>query len=207
METKGKIIATRIFKLALISSVLLFFSVFYWQKLWSELWLIYGFIQIGIIIFFLLTTIRGLIFWIKKDREYRAAFVPFVITATFFCLIIVFPLNKIRNRLEFATNKTRFETAADVVLSSNVKKMRYPTLYKLPKNYQDLSAGGGEVLLFNNLNSRGVLFYTFRGVPGGMSGFFKIEGGGRIEDFKSDLAYGSDGLRNLGDNWYFISGE
>ena len=173
METKEKITGTGIFKLALIGSLLLFLSLFYGQKLWSELWLIYGFIQIGIIIFFIVTVVRGLIFWIRKNREYRSAFVPLFIMITFLGLIIILPLNKIRNRLEFSANKKRLEKSVDLVLANNPEKTKYPTLYKMPRKYESLSAGGGEVTIVNKLTSRGVLFYIFRGVPDGMSGFSK----------------------------------
>jgi hypothetical protein len=205
MDTKEKITGTRIFKLALISSILLFISLFYFQKLWSELWLIYGFIQIGIIIFFIVTVVWGLIFWIRKNGEYKAAFVPLVIMITFLGLIIFLPLNKIRNALEFSANKKRLEKAVDLVLANNVKRTKYPTLYKLPRKYESLSAGDGEVLIVNKLTSRGVLFYTFRGVPDGKSGFFKLKGDGKMEDFKADLNVIE--LKDLGDNWYFITSE
>jgi hypothetical protein len=206
MEKKKKITRARIFKLSIISSILLFLSLFYGQILWSELWLIYGFIQVGIIALFFLTVVWGLIFWMRNNEEYQAGFVPLLITLTFLCLVIFLPLNKIRNRLEFTTNKRQFEKAVNLVLATN-KKTEYPTLYKLPKNYQFLSAGGGEVIIINKVTSKGVLFYTFRGTPDGISGFFKIKGDGRIDDFKNDLSGDITELRDLGDNWYFISGE
>jgi hypothetical protein len=75
----------------------------------------------------------------------------------------------------------------------------------LPEKFQFLSVGGGEVIMINNSISKGVFFYTFRGTPDGMSGFLNIKGDGKIDQFKSDLNIIT--IKDLGDNWYLITGE
>lgn len=201
---RQKITGTRIFKFALISSILLFLSIWFGQSLWSELWIIYGIIWIGIVFFFIVTVFWGLIFWIRKKREYKFAFLPLLITITFLGLIIILPIKRIKNRLDFVTNKKQYEVASNLVLETNNKQSKYPTLYMLPDKFKFLSVGGGEVMVINNSISKGVLFYTFRGTPDGMSGFLNIKGDGKIDHFKSDLNIIT--TKDLGDNWYFITG-
>ncbi len=202
---KRRITSTIIFKLALACSALLFLSSFYADKLWSELWLVYGFIQIGLIVLFTVVVVFAIGFWITKRKEYENAFVPPTILVVIFGLILILPLNSIRNRLEFSADKELLEKAVELVLSKSANNTEYPTVEKLPARFQSLSVGGGEVVVVNRLTSRGVLFFTFRGAPNGMRGFLKIKGNGSINDFKSDLNITEQ--KDLGENWYYVSGD
>ncbi len=109
--------------------------------------------------------------------------------------------------MEFATKKTQFEDAVDFVLSKQIEKTTYPEIYKLPKSYKHLSAGGGEVIVINNNAKKGVFFYTFRGTPDGRIGFLKIKEDNNINDYTKELFNEINEINKIGDNWYFISGE
>lgn len=205
MGTREKIVSTKVFKAALIFSSLLFFSFWFRQELWSAFWLLYGFIFLGIVVAFAVTMVWSLVFWIRKGKEYKAAFTPLMVTVLSLGIIVSLPITEIKNKLWFSSNKTRMEEAVKLILKDNPKRTKYPSTVKLPKKYELLSAGGGEVIIANTHNSRAVLFYTFRGVPDGISGFLNIVEDGEFEDFKNQfniLKY-----KELGNNWYFVSGE
>jgi len=200
-----RIASSTIFKLAITSSLILFLSSLYADKLWSSLWLIYGFIQIGLIILFAVVLVFALGFGMTKRKEYENAFVPLIIMVVFLGVILILPLNRIRNGIEFSANKELLEKAVAIVLSKYSKQTEYPTFAKLPSAFQSLSAGGGEVMVVNKLTSKGVLFFTFRGVPDGMRGFLKIKGDAAIDDLKEDLNITE--AKDLGENWYYVSGD
>lgn len=202
MSTKEGIIGTSIFKIALSASVLLLLSSIYADQLWSELWLVFGVIQIGIILFFAVTLVWALGFWITKRKKKKKAYVPIVMMAILLGLVLILPLDEMRNKLKFTANKILLEKVADQVLSENAKITEYPTVYKLDPAYQFLSVTG-DVIVINKQSTKGVLFYTFRGVPDGMRGFLKIKSNAKVDDFKDELYINA--ISDLGDNWYYIS--
>jgi hypothetical protein len=179
----------------------------YGQKLASELWVMTLIIDLPIILFFSVSIIVSLIFWIRNNSKYDFPFLPLTINILFLGLIIIFPLNKIRNRIEFATQKKQFEKAVYFVLSKQIEQTIYPETFKLPKNYKKLSVGGGEVIVIKKNTQKGVFFYTFRGVPDGRIGFLKIIGNDNVNDFTKELFNEVDEINAIGNNWYFVSGE
>jgi len=207
MQNKKDITNTTILYLSILSSILLFLTIMYGQKLASELWVMTFIIDLPIILFFSVSIIVSLIFWIRNNSKYDFPFLPLTINILFLGLIIILPLNKIRNRIEFATQKKQFEKAVDFVLSKQIEQTVYPETFKLPKNYKKLSVGGGEVIVIKKNTQKGVFFYTFRGVPDGRIGFLKIIGNDNVNDFTKELFNEVDEINAIGNNWYFVSGE
>ena len=207
MQKKKDITNTTILYLSILSSMLLFLSIAYGQKLASELWVMTLIIHLPIILFFTVTMIVSLIFWIRNNSKYDFPFLPLTINILFFGLIIILPLNKIRNRIEFATQKKQFEKTVSFVLSKQTEQTIYPETFKLPENYKNLSVGGGEVIVINKSTQKGVFFYTFRGVPDGRIGFLKIIGNDNVTDFAKQLFNEVNEINEIGNNWYFIAGE
>ena len=207
MQNKKDITNTTILYLSILSSILLFLSIMYGQKLASELWVLTLIIHLPIILFFSVTTIVSLIFWIRNNSKYDLSFLPLTINILFVGLIIILPLNKIRNRIEFVTQKKQFEKAVNFVLSKQAEQTIYPETFELPKNYKNLSVGGGEVIVINKKTQKGVFFYTFRGVPDGRIGFLKIIGNDNVTDFAKQLFNEVNEINEIGNNWYFIAGE
>lgn len=194
---------TNSFKLSLYSSIILLLSMMYAQRFWSTLWIIYGFIEIALIAFFAIALVWSVVFWIKN--KYKKSYLPFAISITSLALIIILPLNWIRNRIEFFVWKSNYEQAALLIYKNMPDSTR--TTYKLPDKYEFLSAGGGEALVENSSKCKGVLFFTFRGIPDGMKGFVKILDGKSINTFTESIGSEVDEIKVLGDNWYYISGQ
>lgn len=188
---------SRIYKLSILSSIMLFLSVFYSQKLFSQLWITFVLIQITIIIFFTIILISSILFWIKKNSSYKKKYLPFCIS--FLCLIavIILPLTWIRNRTNFFINENNYENAVIGIKQMNIKNTQKITL---PKKYQNLS--DGKVMVTNIQNQKAILFYTFRGIPDGFAGFLKIDDKQNIDSLYVGQQYY---IRDLGNNWYHIS--
>jgi hypothetical protein len=207
MQKKKDITDTTILYLSILSSMLLFLSIMYGQKLASELWVMTLIIHLPIILFFTVIIIVSLIFWIRNYSKYDFPFLPLTVNILFIGLILILPLNKIRNRIEFATQKKQFEKAVSYVLSKQTEQTIYPETFRLPENYKNLSVGGGEAIVINKNTQKGVFFYTFRGVPDGRIGFLKIIGNDNVNDFTKELFNEVNEINEIGNNWYFISGE
>lgn len=207
MQFKNDITTTTIFYLALISSILLFLSIMFAQKLTSEIWILYLFILLPVILFFAVTSIIALIFWIRYTSKFDMPYLPLAINIIFLALILILPLNKIRNRIKFETHKSQYEKAVNYALSQQSEQTTYPVILKLPKNYKYLSVGGGEVMVINKDNKKGVFFYNFRGTPDGQIGFLRIKGNENINDFKKELFNEIVEIKKIDDNWYYISAE
>ena len=194
-----------VFIFSLVASSLFLISVMFGQKYWSDLWLIYALIQIGLFLLFLTSVVWGIIYYGRKNKEQgNIAFLPVLINTIFLSLIIFLPLNKISNRAGFIIHKNMYNTAANEALTKEMGRDGIPKLYKLPKEYRSLSVGGGEVLVLGKGASKGVLFYTFRGTPEGKSGFLKINEKGEIGSL---AIYLNAEVEELGDNWYFVVGD
>lgn len=207
MQIKGDITATAIFYGALLSSILLLLSIMFAQKLVSEIWILYFFIILPLILFFTVTSIVALIFLLRYRSKFDMPYLPLAINSIFLGLIIILPLNQIRNRIKFETYKSHYEKAVNFALSQQNEQTSYPVIVKLPKNYTYLSVGGGEVMVINKDNKKGVFFYTFRGVPDGQIGFLRIKGKVNLNDFKKELFNDVDEIKKIDDNWYYISAE
>jgi hypothetical protein len=192
------------FILSVVSSLLLLLSVAYGQRLWSDLWVIYGFIQLGLICFFAVSLIISIVFWINKRRNFKLRYLPFCINVLFGSLTIILPLNWIRNRIEFTLYSDSFEAAYSITSKANITS---GSIYKLPPKYQSLSVGGGEVYFTKKDSITAVLFYTFRGTPDGQNGFVKVSNG-KINDIVDNILGGEVyDIKPLGNKWYYVSGE
>lgn len=207
MQIKNDITATGIFYLALLSSILLFISIMFAHKLTSEIWILSLFILLPIILFFTVISIIALIFWLRNNSKFDMPYLPLAINIIFLGLIIILPLNKIRNRIKFEAHKSQYEMAVNFALSQQNEQTTYPEIVKLPKNFKYLSVGGGEVIVINKDTKKGVFFYTFRGVPDGQIGFLRIKGNDNINDFKNELFNEIAEIKKIDDNWYYISAE
>ena len=109
------------------------------------------------------------------------------------------PLNWMRNRTNFFIYESEYEEAAEYIRS---KEFNNTQLVVLPKQYNNLS--DGKVLVINSQNKKAVLFYTFRGIPDGFGGFLKIDKQQNIDTLYNSQNYK---IRNIGNNWYHVSGE
>lgn len=193
----------RIFKLSVISSLLLFFNIMYGQALFNALWVLSLLIDVPIILFFASILVSSLIFWIKKSKDYSTPYIPFYINLFFLVTIILLPLNFIRNRIGFFINETNYNKAYDLAIRAQPDSVYND--FTLPSKYSSLS--DGNVTVINSQNEHAVLFFTLRGVPDGHGGFVRVSNNKNADELIKQLFSEIGEKRSLGDNWYYIIGE
>lgn len=184
---------------------MLFLSIAYGQKIFKDFWLIHAFVQMIVILFFSVITSWGIVFWVKKGDEFTAPYAPLLINIAMAIFIVILPLNWIRNRVEFSTNKEKFNRAVDIILRKKLKP-ELRQICQLPVDSEFLSLDG-VVLVINKQNSQGVFFYIFRGAPEGVAGFLKIRGKEKPDDFAKIISDEYVTIKELGDCWFYISSE
>jgi hypothetical protein len=202
MQPVNLVTRTTSFKLSIFFSLLLLVSITYAEKLASALWVIYDFIELVIIIIFVAILVTSIVSWKKKNTT--SPYVPFCINACTLVLVIMLPLNYIRNRIEFFLFRSDYNSAANFVLED--QKSALPSLYQLPNQYSYLSVGSGKVDIVDRAACRAVVFYTFTGIPDGMSGFVKVSSG-NVKECIPHICNKVYKFVDLGDSWYYLSGD
>ncbi|TCS96684.1 hypothetical protein [Hazenella coriacea] len=187
--------------LSIFSSVLvLLFLVFQWSIvdiitpfLMIPLWMVLS----G---FFILVTVIALIV-LFKSKNWK----PIAVQAITISLWLFFPFNQIILDLDFKMNKSEREKVIKMVENQTIKpNVSYnPSLIRLPKEYQHLSKGGGEIVLEKNGNDYYIFFYTFRGLIDNFSGF--VYSPNDKEPNPDDFGVDFIEVDKLDKNWYFIS--
>ncbi|WP_125077680.1 hypothetical protein [Rufibacter latericius] len=110
-----------------------------------------------------------------------------------------------RNRVGFFLFRNDYEKAADFASKVEIKPNQ--NTLELPSEYTYLSVGGGEVSIDNMDSGKAILFYTFRGSPDGLKGFLKTPKGVGIEEYKSISPYEIYEDIDLGNGWFYLSGD
>jgi hypothetical protein len=194
-----------IFKLSLISSLLLFFDIMFSQALANIFSLFAILIDIPVILFFAIVSILSLVFWIKRSKDYAAPFSPLIINLLFLIAIIILPLNYIRNRIDFFINETDYNRAYELAINAHPDSTYYN--FVLPGKFKSLSTDDGQVDGVNKEKAHAVLFYTFRGVPDGQIGFVKVSNDKNADTLINQLFGKVNEKKDLGNSWYYVNGR
>jgi hypothetical protein len=150
--------------------------------------------------FFLVTMIFSIIAVIK-----RQGWKPVLIQSLTIVFIIFFPFTKIVLNMDFEKKRAERETVVKQVqegaITSNASYN--DSLIHLPKRYEKLSSGGGDILVEKKKQKWMVLFFTFRGILDSFSGFVYSSSGEkpRTGDFGGDFIE----IEQLDEHWYFVS--
>jgi hypothetical protein len=203
---REKIIKKNVFWFSVLSAILLFLSIALGQKIFAELWLIHEMIQLLVLLFFCVTLSWSLVFWLKKSDYVKVRYVPLVIHVIMVAIIVILPLNWLRNEIEFNNNRDQFEKAALFVMEKEVEETGHPEIFELPEQYKYLSLDG-VVFVIHKQNKKGVFFFTFRGAPDGVSGFLKLQSGADLKEFSKAITAEHLTSKDLEDNWYYLSAE
>lgn len=189
--------------LSFISSLLVILvSLFQWdlveaitEFLMLPVWLV-------VYAFFIIITVCALIH-LFKNKKWQ----PLVIQLISIALWIYFPFNQVNLDLNFKMHQNkREEIVAKIenrIIKPNVPDS--PTLIQLPKEYKGLSKGGGEVVLETKGETKSVLFFTYRGMPDGFSGFAYNPNDDR--PLKSDFDGNIKEIERVHKNWYYVSSD
>ena len=120
-------------------------------------------------------------------------------------LLFLIPFNQIIIDKDFKENKSdRNEVIYKIKDGTFKPNVSYnSSLIHLPDEYEHLSKGGGDIVIEKQGESYSVLFFTFRGVLDGFSGFVYSP-----NDKKPQLdSFGGDfkEIVKIDEYWYFVS--
>ncbi|MBT2618503.1 hypothetical protein J7I96_24445 [Bacillus sp. ISL-78] len=188
----------RLLYLALASSILVILIAFFqWylidiitEFLMLPIWLVI----FGFFIFITVKTIINLF----KNKGWK----PFTIQLLTILLWLFFPFTQVMLDLDFKLNKSERDDVVEMVKNGTLKpNVSYDSsLIQLPEKYDQLSKGGGEIVI--EKNSDLVLFFTYRGILDNFSGFVYSPNGKKPNqsDFDGDFKK----IEKLDENWYFV---
>ncbi len=184
--------------LSLISSTLVILFEFFQ---WKIIDLITPFLMLPVLLlvfgFFIVLTVLAAIA-LFKSKNWQ----PIAIQAMTIILLFNIPFTQIVLDLDFKMNKSVREKIVQMVENGTLKPDE-SSLIQLPDKYRYLSSGGGEIVVEKSGGSLSILFFTFRGVLDGFSGFIYSAGGQK----PSKKAFDGDfkEIDKLDKNWYFVS--
>ncbi len=188
-------------------SLLGILTIAYSDLLWSELWLGVLFFEAPLFLGFLTIFISSIVLLIKHKRIKNL--LPLFINVSTILIIVFCPLGDWKNSFTFQWHFDEMNKIVQMVnsgeLSPNVKHNQ--RLIRLPSQYENLSVGGGEIIVdkINDLNV--VFFYTFRGTPDGRAGFIHLPKKTSLADLKRKIYYELYFQKKLTDNWFYISAD
>src|SRR4051812_20611101 len=119
---RSKITRQKVFWFSILSSVLLFISISAGQKIFAELWLIHEMIQLLVLLFFGVTISWSIVFWLKHGAYVRTPWLPLLVQIIMVAIIVILPLNWLRNEIEFNNNRDQFDAAAALAMKEEVEE-------------------------------------------------------------------------------------
>ncbi|GAB1770521.1 hypothetical protein [Priestia megaterium] len=192
---------SRLLLLSLVSSLLVILvSLFQWdlvdiitEFLMLPVWLF-------VYAFFIIITVWALIH-LFKNRKWQPVVIQFITIILWF----FFPFTQVNLDLNFKIHQNkREEVAAKIengVITPNVSDN--PSLIQLPKEYTQLSKGGGDIEVETKGKSTSILFFTYRGMLDNFSGF--VYDPNDHKPSKSDFDGDFKQIEKVHKNWYYVS--
>ncbi|PZX08220.1 hypothetical protein C7437_1011344 [Psychrobacillus insolitus] len=190
-----------LFWLSILSCLLLIFLQFFqWNLIEIFTPFFMPFVWFLVYGFFLVVFIVSII-WLFKKKDWK----PFVVLIITILLLFLIPFNQIIIDKDFKENKSdRNEVIYKIKDGTFEPNVSYnSSLIHLPDEYEHLSKGGGDIVIEKQSESYSVLFFTFRGVLDGFSGFVYSP-----NDKKPQLdSFGGDfkEIVKIDEYWYFVS--
>lgn len=120
-----------------------------------------------------------------------------------FVLTLLFiPPNVLSLRLDFKIHYIDRMNVIDIIKNKFESSPEKTVMFQLPKTYQNLSKGGGEVLVLTNKNKLNVLFFISRGISDNVIGFLYSS----EKDFPSQevATVNFHLVKKLQDHWFII---
>ncbi|MFD0051232.1 hypothetical protein ACFVHQ_18250 [Actinomycetes bacterium NPDC127524] len=190
----------KILQLSLISSV---FVILYMFFQWEIIDIVTPFLIFPVLLlvfgFFIYITVRAIIN-LFKVQDWK----PVVIQVITILLLFFVPFNQIILYIDFNINKSEREQVAKMVENGELKPdvSNNTSLIQLPKKFEHLSSGGGEVLVEKSGDSYNILFFTYRGIMDNFSGFAFTPN----DQKPSKKAFDSDSkdIEKMDEKWYFL---
>ncbi|WP_419884023.1 hypothetical protein ACN6MY_11450 [Peribacillus sp. B-H-3] len=190
----------KILQLSIISSVLVILYMFFQ---WKIIDIVTPFLILPVLLlvfgFFIYITVRAIISFFK-NKNWK----PIVIQVITILILFIVPFNQIILYIDFKINKSEREQVAKMVENGELTPdvSNNSSLIHLPKKFEHLSSGGGEVVVEKSGDGYNILFFTYRGIMDNFSGFAYTPN----DQKPSKKAFDSDSkdIEKMGENWYFL---
>jgi hypothetical protein len=194
---------------SIVSSVLLILiNTFRWDLIEILTVFLEPFLELFIILMFLVSMISSVVYFIRHMRKERfRSIIPFTISIITILIVWFVPFTNIILTWDFNMNLKDREKVVSMInsgeLVSNVSHNK--SLIALPKEYAHLSKGGGEVIVEREGDRLKVLFFTFRGVLDGFSGFVYISDDSGLQEggFSTDFLQ----IEKKKEHWYWAASK
>ncbi|MFP7486487.1 hypothetical protein SFC65_20175 [Priestia filamentosa] len=187
------------FVLSIISGIMVLLFNLFEPKLADDLNLLMVPVFLLVYSFFICTAILSLIL-LFKNKDWK----PIVVQAITALLLFFVPFNQIILNMDFKWNHSKREQVVKMVEDGTLKPnvSHNSSLIHLPKEYQSLSSGGGDIAIEHSGDGYNILFFTFRGILGGFSGFVYSTDG----QPPSDGWFGGDikEVHKMDNHWYIV---
>ncbi|MDR0951562.1 MAG: hypothetical protein LBM18_01395 [Oscillospiraceae bacterium] len=161
---------------------------------------LYFLLLYGLVFFVLAFSI--VYFMMNKQEKPVRRYVALAIAASCITTQLLFPFDKLSLKHDFYSNKEAREEVVQMVKSNFELYDEYEHI-ELTREFARLSKGGGEVTLEKTGTSFKIIFYTYRGILMGFSGFVyvyntSLEDGDFYCNFINKVQYDN--------RWYWING-
>jgi hypothetical protein len=149
--------------------------------------------------FFIYITVRA-VMTLFKNKDWK----PIVIQVTTTLLLFLIPFNQIVLKTDFKWNKSEREQVAKMVENGDFKpNVSYnSSLIHLPKKYEHLSSGGGDIVVEKSADGYNILFFTYRGILDNFSGF--VYSPNDQKPSKKALDGDFKEINKMDKDWYFV---
>ncbi|MGG0509380.1 hypothetical protein ABE078_18080 [Priestia megaterium] len=130
---------------------------------------------------------------------------PFIIQLITILIWFFFPFDQVNLDMNFKIHQDKREEIA-VKIESGILKPNVSynsSLIHLPKEYNQLSKGGGDIVLETKGKKKSILFFTYRGMLDNFSGFVYAPNDQR--PLKSDFDGDFKQIEKVHKNWYYVS--
>lgn len=190
----------KMLQLSIISSVIVILYMFF---RWKIIDIITEFLMLPVLLlvfgFFIFVSI-GTIITLIKNKDWK----PIVIQFITILLLFFVPFNQIILDINFKMNKSEREQVAKMVENGEIKPnvSHNSSLIHLPKKYEHISSGGGEIMVEKSGDGYNILFFTYRGIMDNFSGFVYTSKDQKLSkkvfdgDFKE--------IDKMDKEWYFV---
>ncbi|WP_284037360.1 hypothetical protein [Neobacillus sp. 114] len=190
----------RLLYLSIFSSVLVILYMFFQWKLID---IITEFLMFPVLLlvfgFFIFITVLAIIS-LFKNKTWK----PIVIQVITILLLFFVPFNQIILDIDFKLNKSERNQVVKMVENGELRPniSHNSSHLQLPKKYEHLSIGGGEIVVEKSGDGYNILFFTYRGILDNFSGFVYTPN----DQKPSKNAFDGDfkAIDKMEKNWYFV---
>lgn len=143
----------------------------------------------------------GAIIKLFKKKDWK----PFGVQVITLLLLFIIPFNQIVLDIDFKLNKSERDEVISKIQDRTFKPnvSHNSSLIHLPDEYVHLSKGGGDIVIEKQGENYSVLFFTFRGVLDGFSGF--VYSTNDTEPQLHSLGEEFKEIIKIDENWFFVA--